>query len=196
MPIGAEDLICENREFLHRTHSMAEALEGADVIMMLRVQFERMDESFFPSIREYFRYYGLTRERVDAQSRTPYHASRPDQPRRRDRYGCRRRTFLCNPRPGCSRRSGADGDSLSHAGRPEFVNLLIKNGRVIDPERKLDSTADVLILDGRFGLLEKQRIATFLSGMPQERLSRQASSIFTSICGNRNGRGGNDRHRW
>jgi aspartate carbamoyltransferase catalytic subunit len=44
---------------------MDEALEGADVIMMLRVQFERMDESFFPSVREYFRYYGLTRNRVE-----------------------------------------------------------------------------------------------------------------------------------
>jgi aspartate carbamoyltransferase catalytic subunit len=65
MPIGADDLICGNKEFLHRTHSMAEALEDADVIMMLRVQFERMDESFFPSVREYFRYYGLTRERVE-----------------------------------------------------------------------------------------------------------------------------------
>jgi dihydroorotase len=29
------------------------------------------------------------------------------------------------------------------------VNLLIKNGRVIDPERKLDTTADILILDGK-----------------------------------------------
>jgi aspartate carbamoyltransferase catalytic subunit len=65
MPVGSEELVCDNREFLHRTHSMTEALAGADVIMMLRVQFERMDESFFPSIREYFRYYGLTRERVD-----------------------------------------------------------------------------------------------------------------------------------
>jgi len=44
---------------------MDEALDGADVIMMLRVQFERMDESFFPSVREYFRYYGLTRNRVE-----------------------------------------------------------------------------------------------------------------------------------
>ena len=44
---------------------MDEAIEGADVIMMLRVQFERMSESFFPSIREYYRYYGLGRERVD-----------------------------------------------------------------------------------------------------------------------------------
>jgi aspartate carbamoyltransferase catalytic subunit len=64
-PVGASDLITENKEFLHWTHSMDEALDGADVIMMLRVQFERMDESFFPSVREYFRYYGLTRNRVE-----------------------------------------------------------------------------------------------------------------------------------
>src|SRR2546426_944777 len=41
-----------------------QALHDADVVMMLRVQFERMSESFFPSVREYFRYYGLTRERA------------------------------------------------------------------------------------------------------------------------------------
>lgn len=64
MPVGGEDLVSENREFLHRTHSMEEALDQADVVMMLRVQFERMDESFFPSVREYFRYYGLTREKM------------------------------------------------------------------------------------------------------------------------------------
>jgi aspartate carbamoyltransferase catalytic subunit len=64
MPLGGEDLVACNKEFLHRTHSMEEALRGADVIMMLRVQFERMDESFFPSIREYFRYYGLTTEKM------------------------------------------------------------------------------------------------------------------------------------
>jgi aspartate carbamoyltransferase catalytic subunit len=65
MPVGSDALIAENREFLHRTSSMEEALDGADVIMMLRVQFERMDESFFPSVREYFRYYGLTRAKVE-----------------------------------------------------------------------------------------------------------------------------------
>ena len=64
MPSGVEKVVCENNEFLHMTHSMAEAVEDADVVMMLRVQFERMSESFFPSSREYFRYFGLTRERV------------------------------------------------------------------------------------------------------------------------------------
>jgi len=44
---------------------MEEAVRDADVIMMLRVQFERMNESFFPSVREYFRYFGLDRKRVE-----------------------------------------------------------------------------------------------------------------------------------
>ena len=65
MPPGIDKMVCENGQYVHVTHSMEEAIEGADVIMMLRVQFERMSESFFPSVREYFRYYGLNRERVN-----------------------------------------------------------------------------------------------------------------------------------
>ena len=41
--------------------SMAEGLKDADVVMMLRLQRERMSGAFVPSIREYFRYYGLGR---------------------------------------------------------------------------------------------------------------------------------------
>ena len=40
------------------------ALEGVDVIMMLRVQLERQTRGYFPSLREYFRLYGLTVPRV------------------------------------------------------------------------------------------------------------------------------------
>ena len=65
MPIAMDKIVCENSECLHLTYSMDEAIENADVVMMLRVQFERMSESFFPSIREYFRYYGLSRERAE-----------------------------------------------------------------------------------------------------------------------------------
>jgi aspartate carbamoyltransferase catalytic subunit len=46
------------------TGSMEEAMEGADVIMMLRVQHERMNEAFIPSTREYSNLFGLTRERM------------------------------------------------------------------------------------------------------------------------------------
>ncbi len=41
-----------------------EAVADADVIMMLRIQHERMQGAYFPSVREYFNTFGLTRERV------------------------------------------------------------------------------------------------------------------------------------
>ena len=46
------------------TGRMEEAIDGADVIMMLRVQNERQHEAFIPSTREYYNFYGLTRERM------------------------------------------------------------------------------------------------------------------------------------
>jgi aspartate carbamoyltransferase catalytic subunit len=44
------------------------ALEGSDVVMMLRIQRERMSEAFFPSLREYSIRYGLTAARLDLAS--------------------------------------------------------------------------------------------------------------------------------
>ena len=46
------------------TTSVEAAVEGADVIMMLRIQLERMEGNYFPSLREYFRVFGMTVERV------------------------------------------------------------------------------------------------------------------------------------
>lgn len=40
------------------------ALEDADVVMMLRLQLERMQGSYLPSMREYFHFYGLTHEKL------------------------------------------------------------------------------------------------------------------------------------
>ncbi len=45
-------------------HDFDAALEGADVVMMLRVQNERMDGAFIPSAREFHLLYGLTSERL------------------------------------------------------------------------------------------------------------------------------------
>ena len=45
-------------------HSMDDALEGADVVMMLRIQLERQGKLSFPSLREYFNTFGLTPERL------------------------------------------------------------------------------------------------------------------------------------
>jgi aspartate carbamoyltransferase catalytic subunit len=43
---------------------VGEAVRDADVIMMLRIQQERMQGAFFPSVREYFNVFGMTVERV------------------------------------------------------------------------------------------------------------------------------------
>ena len=44
--------------------TMAEGLKGADVVIMLRLQRERMTGAFVPSVREYFRYFGLDAEKL------------------------------------------------------------------------------------------------------------------------------------
>jgi aspartate carbamoyltransferase catalytic subunit len=46
------------------TTSVDEAAKDADVIMMLRIQQERMQGAFFPSVREYFNTFGMTMARV------------------------------------------------------------------------------------------------------------------------------------
>jgi aspartate carbamoyltransferase catalytic subunit len=46
------------------TTSIDEAVRDADVVMMLRIQQERMQGAYFPSLREYFNLFGMTEERV------------------------------------------------------------------------------------------------------------------------------------
>ena len=58
VPAGLE------RQGARVTTSIDAAVEGADVVMMLRIQQERMHGHFFPSLREYFTLFGLTRERL------------------------------------------------------------------------------------------------------------------------------------
>jgi len=47
-------------------HDMKEGLKDADVVMMLRLQRERMSGAFVPSVREYFHYWGLDAEKLKA----------------------------------------------------------------------------------------------------------------------------------
>jgi len=53
LPAGIDNFGVE----VHR--SMEAGLEGADIVMMLRLQRERMSGAFVPSVREYFHYFGL-----------------------------------------------------------------------------------------------------------------------------------------
>jgi aspartate carbamoyltransferase catalytic subunit len=58
LPSGIRDMSVEV------FHSMEEGLRDADVVMMLRLQRERMAGSFVPSVREYFHFYGLDAEKL------------------------------------------------------------------------------------------------------------------------------------
>ena len=58
MPAGVESLGV--RVF----HDMREGLRGADVVVMLRLQSERMRGPLLPSAQEYFKHYGLTAEKL------------------------------------------------------------------------------------------------------------------------------------
>jgi aspartate carbamoyltransferase catalytic subunit len=71
--LGADVWICGPSTLLppgierlgvHTSTAVDEAVTGADVIMMLRIQQERMHGAFFPSLREYFNTFGMTAARV------------------------------------------------------------------------------------------------------------------------------------
>ena len=46
------------------SHDMDAGLEGVDIVMMLRLQRERMTRGLVPSAREFFRFYGLDAARL------------------------------------------------------------------------------------------------------------------------------------
>jgi aspartate carbamoyltransferase catalytic subunit len=58
LPAGIENFGVE----VHR--NMKDGLAGADVVMMLRLQLERMTSTFVPSSREYYRFFGLNEEKL------------------------------------------------------------------------------------------------------------------------------------
>src|SRR5271157_1667965 len=58
LPVGIE------RMGVEVARDMREGLEGADIVMMLRLQRERMNGSFVPSTQEYFHYFGLDQKKL------------------------------------------------------------------------------------------------------------------------------------
>ena len=51
---------------VHATSVIDDAVRDADVIMLLRIQLERMEGAYFPSLREYFNVFGMTEDRLRA----------------------------------------------------------------------------------------------------------------------------------
>jgi aspartate carbamoyltransferase catalytic subunit len=71
--MGAEVWVCGpptliptgiTRSGVRATTRVDEAVADADVIMLLRIQLERMEGAFFPSLREYFNVFGMTEARL------------------------------------------------------------------------------------------------------------------------------------
>ena len=108
LPRGIEAMGCE-------TSTEIGAIADADVVYVLRMQRERMESAFVPSLREYAARWGITPERVRPGPEGD--APRPDQPRRRDRRPRRRLARLADPRAGALRARGADGGAARPARR-------------------------------------------------------------------------------
>ena len=105
LPAGVE------RMGVEVAHDMRSGLKDADIVMMLRLQRERMSGAFVPSAREYFRYFGLDEEKLSLrQAGRARHASGPHEPRRRDRHPGRRQRAIAHSR------TGGDGRRRAHGG--------------------------------------------------------------------------------
>jgi len=72
--MGAEVALCapaplipfESEQWNIKTfYNIDQAIDWADVLMVLRIQLERQTANFFPSLREYHNYFGITRERLE-----------------------------------------------------------------------------------------------------------------------------------
>ncbi len=99
-------------------YAIDEAIAGADAVMMLRVQRERLDEDLGDAPGEYLRQFGLTAERLALRRAARRGASpRTDEPRGRDSRRDRRSSRpLADPASGRERRRHAHGRA-GNAGR-------------------------------------------------------------------------------
>ncbi len=75
--MGAEVIVCGPSTLIPRgiesmgveiTHSLDDAIRRADALNILRIQLERQTAGLFPSLREYHKYFGVTRARLEQAS--------------------------------------------------------------------------------------------------------------------------------
>jgi len=76
--LGAEVMVCGPSTLIPKyigdlgvkvSHNLREALEWCDVANMLRIQLERQDIKYFPSLREYAQLFGLDKALLDSLSK-------------------------------------------------------------------------------------------------------------------------------
>ena len=98
---------------------MREGLAGADIVMMLRLQRERMNGSFVPSTQEYFDYYGLDQKKL-AYAKPDALVMHPGPMNRGVEINSdgRRRRAVADPRAGRDGRRRAHGGARSAVAQP------------------------------------------------------------------------------
>jgi len=78
LKLGAQVAVCGPRTLLPRRieelgvtvfEHVADAIQWADALNVLRLQLERMEAGFIPSVREYYRVFGVTAERLEKAPR-------------------------------------------------------------------------------------------------------------------------------
>ena len=172
---GPPTLIPHGIEQLGATvsYDLDEVIEDADVVNILRIQFERQHGAFFPSVREYAVEYGLSRERLArAKPHLLVLQPRADEPRRRGGGRGGGRPPLADPGSGDQRGGGAHGGAVPHhvdaragrrrrrgrrrrpgRGRDEggvtMQPVLVQGGRLVDPANGVNALLDLLAADGR-----------------------------------------------
>ncbi len=76
--MGANVAVCGPRTLIPRDleklgvkvyYDINQAIRNSDVLNVLRIQLERQDKVYFPSIREYHLYFGITKERIEKNNR-------------------------------------------------------------------------------------------------------------------------------
>jgi len=76
--MGANVAVCGPKTLIPRDieklgvkvyYKIDEAIRNSDILNVLRIQLERQDKVFFPSLREYHLYYGITKERLQKFNR-------------------------------------------------------------------------------------------------------------------------------
>ena len=141
---------------------MEQGLKDVDIVMMLRLQRERMTGSFVPSIREYFRFFGLDRTRLEI--------ARPDalvmHPGPMNRGVEISSEIADGPRSliqeqvemGVAVRMAVieaiidnySGDKSNAAGGTIMSkSLLFTNARIVDPSQNMDETGSLLVEKGK-----------------------------------------------
>ena len=161
------------------TSAVDEAVRDADVIMLLRIQLERMEGAYFPSLREYFNVFGMTEARLrlakpDVMIMHPGPMNRgveiasevADGPYSviLDQVGQRRRR--------------ADGRPVSAGRRSRNMKRLLKGGRV-DRSRPTGSTAshDVLIDGDRIARVGRDLPVDGADGRRDSRRARRLPGL-------------------